>query len=90
MIVCMPRTVAGGRLKRHDFRRRRGFEERQPVPGGNGGARLGACAAAARRRCAVAEELGVVVLDLAELAPLQRAPGAVQAGVLLRLAARHS
>ena len=29
MIVCMPRTVAGRRLKRHDFYRRRGFEERQ-------------------------------------------------------------
>ncbi len=29
MIVCMPRTVAGSRLKRHDFRRRRGCEERQ-------------------------------------------------------------
>ncbi len=31
MIVCMPRTVARSRLNRHDFCRRRGFEERQAV-----------------------------------------------------------
>ena len=29
MIVCMLQTVAGSRLKRHDFCRRRDFEERQ-------------------------------------------------------------
>ncbi len=28
MIVCMPQTVAGSKLKCHDFCRRRGFEER--------------------------------------------------------------